>query len=177
MSLQQFEQWLLSEDDLNPQQQLELEEELARNPELGALRDRLQAVDLLLKSAVMLEPQPGFVGRWKSRVKREREKKGRRQTFKLLAALSLIGVVSLGLAGLLLFSSPAELASSALKAIVGLRAQSEFVWDFLAAIIPAIPGAMGAFMLSGLLAALAWLSVAWITSLYRYAYLERRNGV
>ena len=177
MSRFQFEEWLLDDSELNAGQRLALEDELERDPELSELRDRLHALDIVMRAAAMAEPRPGFVGRWRSLVTQGREKKVRGQMLMLLGALSAVGAMALSLAGALIFSSPAELASSALKAVVELRLQFDFIWGFLAAFMEVIPFAMGALMLAGFLAALAWLSVVWITSLYRFVYLEQRNGV
>lgn len=177
MSRLEFEEWLLNEAELDPRQQRKLAAELARNSDLTDLRKRLLSVDHVLQSVEMAEPRPGFVGRWRKRMQQEQKAAARRQNIAVAGFLSFVGTLALGVSAFLIFSSPAEIASSLLKMMVALRAQLAFVRDFLAAMADAIPGMMGMLVISGMLAALAWLSVAWITSLYRFAYLERRNGV
>jgi hypothetical protein len=177
MSRQRFEQWILNEAELDSTQKRELEAELARDPELAEFREGLLSIEQIFRSAALAEPKSGFVGRWKKLMRQEPVKAARKQNLTLLSALSIVGILSFVGATILLFSSPAELASSILKTIVEMRAQFEFAWNFLTAMADAIPGMVGVLMISGLVAALGWLSVAWITSLYRFAYLERRNGV
>jgi hypothetical protein len=91
-----FEDWLFSDEPLDPQQNRALQGHLE-----GCLTCREKdlawhEVETRLKAAPVLSPAPGFTMRWQARLAAERLRKERRQTLNIL-------LFSLGGAGLLLF--------------------------------------------------------------------------
>ena len=84
MTHETFETMLFSDAPLSPENQQSLQAHLQTCESCRHLAVAWQAVEADLRTAPLLEPQPGFSGRWLERLEMERQRLQRRQA---LAAL------------------------------------------------------------------------------------------
>lgn len=108
MNHRPFEDWLLENQPLTPEQNQDLKTHLKTCSSCKALTD----VDLYLRSSRMVPPQAGFTERFQIRMAAEKKLLRRRQ-FWGFGILGLIALLSIGFLAFQLFanwlSSPAEL--------------------------------------------------------------------
>jgi anti-sigma factor RsiW len=80
-----FEDWLLSDEPLEPEQRAELQEHLETCESCTRLAAVWQDTEALLSSTPMQAPQPGFTQRWQSRFAADVVRRQRKQTMLMLA--------------------------------------------------------------------------------------------
>jgi len=107
MSHSPYDDWLFSDDPRTAQESEELRRHLASCPRCRSLAGAWSEVRLDLEGAPAAAPQPGFTGRWQTRLALERQRRAHRQSIGLLVALGCgLGLVLVGYAWL---GSPALL--------------------------------------------------------------------
>ena len=78
MNHQPFEDWLLSDQSLDVEQETSLRQHLTDCPKCTTLSQALQSVEQEMARAPQLSPAPGFAGRWQARLAEKRAQKQRR---------------------------------------------------------------------------------------------------
>ncbi len=79
MGHQPFETWLMEEHDLSSAEKQELSAHLGSCPACTTLKDNLETTGLLMKTAAVVSPRPGFSERWKVTQAERRAIQHRRQ--------------------------------------------------------------------------------------------------
>ena len=95
-----FEEWLLADEELAPEEVALLEQHLETCTSCQHLSQAWREVDIQMKRAPMLSPAPHFTQRWETRLIAERLKREHRQTTlivylcagSLLALLGCLGI-------------------------------------------------------------------------------------
>jgi hypothetical protein len=106
MSHQPFETWLLSDQALDEEQQIMLNEHLKECQQCQAVSEAWVHVQNLMVMNSAPEPAPGFTQRWQSRLSIVQQKRQQRRLWLLtLGLLGLAGLIFLGLALAGLFST------------------------------------------------------------------------
>jgi hypothetical protein len=77
MNHQPFEDWLLSDEALDPEQETNLRQHLSGCPKCTDLSQALQSVEQEMVRAPQLSPAPGFTERWQARLVEKRAQKQR----------------------------------------------------------------------------------------------------
>jgi anti-sigma factor RsiW len=104
-----FEDWLLSESALSPEENQMLHEHLRGCDSCRRLSTAWREVDTLLQNAPTFLPASGFTSRWMARLEAERQKIHRRQTLAILSFCiggAVLVLASLSLLTLQYFQSP-----------------------------------------------------------------------
>jgi hypothetical protein len=116
---------------------------------------------------------PGFTARWQNQLQARRERRRRRQVGIVLAGSLAGAFFSLAVLGLVAIASPAGLAAGWLASVIRLQQALEAGIHLLSVIGNGLPAIVGGIVLS---LTLAWLSLLWFASLYRFAFQNLPNG-
>lgn len=126
-----------------------------------------------LRAAAQAAPAAGFTGRWRRRLARQHAAQRRRQLALLLGGALSGAFAALVVLGVLLLNSPAGLAANVMRAAIDAVAALDSGLRMAAALVEPVPAAAAAVLVS---VTLAWLSVIWFASLYRFAFQNLTNG-
>ena len=154
MGHQRFENWLLTEEPLKPEQQIELQTHLEACLICRTLSDSWQSVAQHLSATTLVDPAPGFTARWEARLETARALAERRTNLIILAFST---------AGFFLVS-----ANQVARAFSGFNLTIEV----LVAMVKTIPE----IVLIGLwvgATGLAVMSVLWIISIHQFTFQRR----
>ena len=180
MKQRQIDPLLFSDEELSAKQKEALAEALTGSPSLAQLTSAWKELQGKFEVVETVSPAPGFVSRWQRyRIRREAEMQ-RKQVWITLSALATGAVLGIGVLAVTLLqalSSPANFAGEILTEWVLLSQRLEFGVSLLRIfgkdLPPIIPG-IGITWISSLL---AWVTVAWLVSIYKYALAGVKNGV
>jgi hypothetical protein len=175
-----LEKWVLSDQELSPDQARIVEEAMKGSEELRSLALSWTQVEQILQSAGEIKAPAGFTQRWQEQIA-VRDEKARIRQLKwfLIIALGLVSLTLL-LFALLIFNlvaSPAEIMVTGLRSILLIRSTVEVGYSFLSATLELVPAFIWvpiSFLTSAMIVGIV---VTWIVSLYRFAYIGVRNGV
>lgn len=182
MNHQPFENWLLSEEPLSPENAGALQDHLETCDQCQELQTAWNGVIGLFQDVPVLEPELGFVTRWQERLAVERGVElSIRHRWQSIIMLILVGNVIAALVVLLRtqfltsFESPLELLLSGVYRIASIvtwvnALQNIFITMFrtLTSVVP-----VGLWALLGL--GLVGSSAVWIVSLTSLSVLPRRE--
>jgi len=174
MNHRPFEDWLLADEPLTPQQKRELQAHLQECLDCASLAE----VSLALKSVQAASPAEGFAGRF--RVRLEAEKKAlRRRNFWGFFILSVSVIsVAVWLSWPLLktaLQSPVNLLASWLTYLVSLWASLEAMGHVSSILLKIVPGFIPAYVWLAILLAGGGWSLVWILSLIKFT--KKPQGV
>lgn len=105
MNHQQFEEWVLMDDDLNQDQHRELHQHLKKCSHCLALYQSVHQLDHLFRTAADPAPAPNFSARWLDRIEKVERRRNRLILGITLAVISLATLVLLSLVSLELRSA------------------------------------------------------------------------
>lgn len=106
-----FEDWLLSEETLTPQQANDLQAHLRTCESCRQLETGWLQVERLVRSAEMLAPVAGFSARWQARLEAQRARQHQRQSWVFFVGMGFLGLFVLAiLVGIIftLWQSPGQ---------------------------------------------------------------------
>ncbi len=104
MSHQPYETWLLSEEDLDEEQQKALRTHLEGCQQCIQLSHSWSQVQSLINSSSEPEPTPGFSRRWENRLAiRRQQQQQRKMWFLTLGLFGIASIIFLGLAAINIF--------------------------------------------------------------------------
>jgi len=173
---QPFEEWLLSEDTLAPEDLHLLQEHLYSCEDCRRLAGALGEVDRELRTAPVLHPAPGFVSRWRTRLVAERLEQQRRQTlwsmvFSIGGAMALMASM-----GVLLY----PLIRSPMPFLLAMAYQLTSTFVFAGAIGGAFVTVMRTIFKiisptqwAAILVALTSLGAVWVVAMHRLSSRRR----
>lgn len=81
MKHQPYEEWILQDDELSPEQQRSLDEHLSRCEQCASLLRAWRDLESRFTTAKLLAPAPGFSGRWREHLAYRRRRRARRQSY------------------------------------------------------------------------------------------------
>ena len=181
MNHQPFENWLLSEDPLSPDDKCELDSHLETCEHCQELQDAWNNVVDLFQEVPQVEAAPGFVQRWSERLVVEKQiDQVVRYRWQSMILLILIGNVIAGLVFLLgtqfltTFDTPLSLLLSAIYRLASLvaffNAAQNIVFTFLQTITSVVPAGIWAILGIGLVGS----GAIWVITLKSLSVLPRR---
>lgn len=172
MNHRPFEDWLLNEDSLTPQQKRELNAHLQTCRSCSAIAE----VNLAFRSARQAEPGGGFVGRFQVRLAAQRKALRRRNAIGfIILALGVIGLL-LGLTWPVLrvaVESPVGLLGSWLSSLVNLWASLQVMLHAGSVLFRVAPGFVPGYVWAMLLFALTGWSMVWVVSLKKFTRISQ----
>ena len=162
-----FEDWLLADELLTPQQTRTLQAHMKTCSSCAAIAE----VNLALRSVRQAEPAAGFVERFQVRLVAQRQATRRRNVvgFAVLV-LSVLGLL-LGLTWPVLkaaVESPVDLLGSWLSALVNLWASLQVLFHAGSVLFRVAPGFVPGYIWAILLIAFTGWSVVWVVSLKKF---------
>jgi len=167
MKHQPFEDWLLNDKLISPEQKRELDSHLRTCAYCSALAE----TGIALKSVRMVSPAAGFTARFQIHLA-ERKLADRRRRFWGAILFTLGGLVLLlWLASpylLTFFASPATWISTIVEWGVFLVTTFQAVAQAGSVILDMIPSFLSPFMWMVLLSAIAGISLLWSVSIWRF---------
>ncbi|MGD0611874.1 MAG: zf-HC2 domain-containing protein [Anaerolineales bacterium] len=166
MNHRPFDDWLLADQPLTPQQKQELQAHLQNCPQCAALAE----VNLALTSARAVPPQAGFADRFQMRLAaRKRAMRTRNLWGFLILAVSVVSILA-WLAWPVLkvvLRSPVDLLASWLSSLVSLWASLQAVGHVSAVLLRVAPGFIPASVWAAILLAAGGASLLWAFSLVK----------
>jgi hypothetical protein len=178
MSHQPYEIWILSEDQITPQEQEDLRQHLKECPECFELQRSWTKVQTQIKEAPVKPAPSGFVPRWKTQFAiRQKEQESRQARTLLISLTSGAGALTIALAVIMLpdFSLISILVGS-LTTLVKLYSGIESIYMVARSIFNSAPTIT--LVISGLLLA-GWISLAafaWGISIWRINTKRVKNN-
>jgi len=169
MNHQPYEEWILDEVQIDPQEQDSLNQHLKECPECYKLYHSWNKVQNQIRSTPVKAAPAGFMRRWKTDFASRQQEQERRQARTLLISLaSGAGAVMIALAVILLPDfSVISLLVGFMTTIIKLFSGIESLWSVTRNIIDSAPTIT--LIISGLLIA-GWISLAafaWGLSIWR----------
>jgi anti-sigma factor RsiW len=169
MNHQPYENWILDEIQITPQERDSLNQHLKECPECYQLFHSWNKVQTQIKSTPVKPAPAGFISRWKTEMAARQKAQERRQARTLLISLvSGAGAIMIALAVILLPNfSFISLMVGFLTTIVKLFSGLESLWSVIRNIAASAPPIV--LVISGLLVA-GWISLAtfaWGVSIWR----------
>jgi hypothetical protein len=182
MNHQPFENWLLSEEPLSPENENALEAHLEVCNTCRELNDAwLEVVDLF-QDVPDVEPMPGFVSRWQDRLAVERQMELTvRNRWQSIIVLILIGNVIAGLVFLLstqfltTFDTPVSLFLTGVYRLASLVSFVNAFQNIFATLFRAITSVVPVWVWAVLGAGLVGSCATWIISITSLSVLPRRS--
>jgi hypothetical protein len=175
MDHQPFEEWLLTEETLTPQQKRQLTAHLQSCRSCSALAE----VDLAFRSVRQVEPAAGFVDRFQVRLVERKQALRRRNALGfILLALSVVGLLAALVWPVLRVAveSPVDLLTSWLSALFGFWASLQALLHAGSVLFRVAPGFVPIYIWAILLFGLAGWSLVWAFSLMRFFRVQRLPG-
>ena len=181
MKHQHFENWLLFDDPLPPDQARALDEHLQVCEQCRELQQSLNGVVNLFQDVPDLDPVPGFADRWQKRLKQEHQgvvaTRHRWQSWITLILIangvSLLGVL-LGMTFFNSFDSLTELLLVWVYRLTSLLTVINVFQNLLAIMIRTIPGLLSPSGWAILAAIVSTGSLLWVLSMARLARMPGR---
>lgn len=182
MNHQPFENWLLSEDALDPEDALALEAHLTACDHCRELQHAWSGVTGLFREVPDVAPAPGFVNRFQEHLAVEKQvETSARHRWQSMILLILIGNVIAGLVLLLAtqflstYESPLSLLLSGVYRLAGFVSTVNMIQNILLTlyrtITSVLPAGIWALLGIGLVGSVA----TWVISMTSLAVLHRRT--
>jgi hypothetical protein len=175
MNHQPFREWLLSEQELSPQQAQQLENHLSLCQDCNLIRTSWKEIEDAFDKLPDAEPKPGFTSRWQSQLEGYRLVQQKRRGWFIISGIAVV-VISL-LATLIyqswsLFLAPDSFLAIVFERLMGLLS----IYFSFRNIISTYTWPTPMIMFIGMIffvGVLSFLCVAWLAT-YRKISLARR---
>jgi len=180
MSHQPFETWLLSDENLDEEQEKALQAHLEGCQQCQQLSQSWTQVQSLISTSSMPEPAPGFSLRWQQRLAVGRQhQQQRKMWFLTLGLFALASLIFLGLAIVNVFSTSFGYEISQIFASFALTiARVSHFWELIQSVVQSFPLILPLLVFLGLggFSTSVALIVTWFSSLIRF-YQPAKEGV
>lgn len=171
-----FEDWLLDNHPLNPDQKRQLDTHLRACPSCT----RLAEVNLALRTARQAEPASGFTARFQVRLAAQKQAI-RRRNFAgfLVLVLSVLGMLVWISWPVIkdLIQSPANLLASWLSSVITFWASVQTILRAGAVVFKVVPGFLPSYFWTIILFIAGGWSLAWVFSLMKFTKNTSMRGV
>lgn len=172
MNHQPFEDWLLNDKPITPEQKRELDQHVRTCSYCSAL----VGTGIALKSVKKISPQPGFTNRFQARLVAQKLAERRRRTwgavlFTLGGLAILMWLFSPYLATFL--SAPATWISVIVEWIIFILTTIRALTEAGSVFLEIVPDFFSPFMWMVLLSAFAGVSLLWSVSIWRFVRVPR----
>jgi hypothetical protein len=167
MNHRPFEDWLLADEALTPQQKRELQAHLQTCAECASLAE----VDMVLKSVKAAAPAEGFADRFQVRLEAQKKALRRRYFWGYFILVLSVASVALWSSWPLLKSavqSPVNLLASWLSYLVLLWASLEAMGHVSSVLVKIVPGFIPLYVWLVILLAGGGWSLVWILSMIKF---------
>lgn len=172
MNHRPFEEWLLNDAPITPEQKRELDAHLRGCAHCAAL----SATGMALRSAKMAAPVPGFTVRFQTRLA-ERKLAERRRRLWGAILFTLGGIVLLAWLAfpylVTFFASPATWISALVEWGIFLITTVQALFQAGSVLLNVIPGFLPPFAWMVLFSAFAGISLLWSVSIWRFSRVPR----
>jgi predicted anti-sigma-YlaC factor YlaD len=179
MSHQPFENWLLSDEKLDEEQEKALQAHLDECQQCRLISHSWNQVENLMLTHPAPEPEPGFSLRWQQRLAFDSQRRQQRKMWLLtLGLFSLASIIFVGLALVSLFSTSFSYEISQLFAnFAKTAARISHFWDVILSAIKTYPMILPLLIILGMggVSATITLIVTWLGSLIRF-YQPAKEG-
>jgi len=169
-----FETWLLNEQSLSPEQQRDLQLHLRECEHCTALTE----VNLVLRSAKLAAPAPGFTARFQKRLEEQRALERRNR----LAGISVLVLGGLGLTLWLVgpylasfIGSPAAWIAAMVTFLLSLLTMAQAVGDIGSILLRILPGFIPPIAWLVVLSAVSGFGLLWAVSIWRLTRFSARS--
>ena len=172
MNHRPFEDWLLNDQPLTPEEKRELQSHLQTCTHCSALAE----VNVELRSVRLAVPAPGFSLRFQKRLKVQRLREQRNR---------VVGILILMLSGLGLtiwftapyvigfIGAPAEWIAAIIGFALSLISMAEAIGDLGSILLRVLPGFIPPFAWLVFLSALSGFGLLWAVSIWRFTRFSR----
>jgi hypothetical protein len=162
-----FEEWLLSDEPLTAEQKQSLQGHLATCERCSRLAGAWNQVEVQLKAAPTLGPEPGFAARWQTRLVARRQEKHRRQNLIILlfcvgGAAALLTILSI--LALPLLSSPLPMLVRTAYQVTHVVTLADTLLETAGTLSRTVFDVFPTSLLIGIFTALCALCVLWIVA-------------
>jgi len=172
MNHRPFENWLLDNQPLTPEEKRELQIHLQECVHCTALAE----VNLELRTVKMAAPEEGFTVRFQQRLKIQRLREQRnRLVGVLILAFGGLGLTAWFVAPYVLgfLGSPAEWIAAIVGFLLSLVSMAEAVGDIGSILLRVLPGFIPPFAWLVFLSALSGFGLLWAVSIWRFSRVPR----
>ncbi|QRN83345.1 hypothetical protein JR338_00895 [Chloroflexota bacterium] len=180
MSHQPYETWLLSEENLDEEQQKALQTHLEGCQQCKQLSHSWNQVQIMINSSSEPEPLPGFSHRWENRLAiRRQQQQQRKMWFLTLGLFGLASLIFLGLASINIFGPSFNYQfSQTFASLARSIARISYFWDLLSSVVKSFPLVLPLLVILGVggFSASMALIVTWFSSLIKF-YHPVKEGV
>ena len=172
MNHRPFEDWLLNEQPLTPEEKRKLQTHLQACDHCTALAE----VNLELHSVKMAAPAPGFTQRFRIRLEAQRVRERRnRMVGVLILILGALVLSAVSLAPFLIrfLGSPAEWIAAGISFLLTLVSMAEAIGDIGSILLRVLPDFIPPFAWLVVASALSGIGLLWAVSIWRFARFTR----
>jgi hypothetical protein len=176
MNHQLFENWLLSEETLSPEQTSALRDHLRTCNSCSSLQSSWNGVSQLFRETSQVGPAAGFSARWQARLAEQRRISQRRQVLAVLAILgsgASVLLFILGFHAVDLLRSPGQLLMIWIYRLMVYITYADAARDFFTSFGSAFLGFLPAQAWLFVFGAVSMVTVLWVV-LYQHLTSPRR---
>jgi predicted anti-sigma-YlaC factor YlaD len=174
-----YEEWLLSDEPLNQEQQAQLTEHLSSCESCRQIANAWKSVASAIRVTPEAMPTPGFTHRWQTRQMQRRTAQHSRITWIVLllctggALAALLGLALPQVGG---FPTPVEMASSLLHTTTLLLASFQDIGDVFSAIFTHFPLGVPILLWMIVTMSVAVWGVIWFVFIWRLPKIRRSQN-
>ena len=180
MSHQPFETWILSEEDLDKEQNSSLQAHLAECEPCRNLQSNWQEVHKVMTASMSPAPLPGFSSRWQTRLAFDRQKRQQRRMW--ILTLSIFTLASLILISLMFFNllntTWPYLVSQFIANLSITFGRISHFWRVIGSLSNSFPALIPLMVILGtvIISSASVLILTWFSSMFRL-FSPNREGV
>jgi hypothetical protein len=176
MNHQPFEEWLLSDDELDQDQEQALNEHLETCTQCPPVVEAWKNVLIDIKYSPEVSPTPGFTQRFEARLAERRAENQQRWTLITLLGFCL-GAIALSGAGILVkyngLPSPVALLTDFSYTFIVLAEKVGTFWDVMQGILGSVPLIVPLFIWISISVSLFLWVFIWFVSVWRLPHVQR----
>lgn len=174
-----FEEWLLSGEELSIDQQKQLAGHLASCPECTRLSSAWDALRPLIQADEAFAPEPGFTGRFQTRLARQQAARRIRITWLALLVCTagiLITAGALALPEINGFPSPIQLTSGLVITTAQLISNGQAALSWILTVSGRLPIVIPVIFWMAMAGALLLWSLVWMIGVWRIPHMQRSQN-
>jgi magnesium-transporting ATPase (P-type) len=176
MNHQPFEDWILDERTLTPEEHVELEEHLKVCENCMKLSKGLSATSRILQFSPIISPQPGFTQRWDVYFQHRKEEEQRQlalKIFGIVSAICLLINAILGANWININQSPLQIITALSVNLIGFISSVYAVWNSVVIFFNVVPTWIPVvFSIIVTVNVVVWTSI-WLIAVWRTPNLQR----